>query len=181
MRYEQRINNQTHIIETCILVDGDRHLRIHRVQLAAGATGISAFEGAAPLGFPPGGEIRAGRSANPMRSEASHANRVVTIQGWQGYSRAGFPSAWKNNDTLNSVYGKYVLPHLLVNALEPDHLLISTATTSMANLLENDDDDLPNVQWQNDDRITISWRRFHHRRSGKACHLVKVRHQPIRH
>jgi len=160
MRYEQAINNRAHIIETAILVDGDRHLRIHRVHLAPVSTGISAIEGAAPLGFPPGGTISARRSANPMRSEASHANRIVSITGHEGYSRAGYPSAWKHNDTLNSVYGKYVLPHLAVNEVQPVHILVSTVTIGVQQEIPGEGEDAPRISWNDDGSLVISWRRF---------------------
>jgi len=160
MRYEQAVNNRTHTIETVIVVDGDYHLRLHRIHLAPGSTGVSAIEGAAPLGFPPGGLITSSQSGDPIRSQASHAGRVVSIQGHEGYDRAGYPSAWKNNETLNSVYGKYVLPHLLVDHIHPEHTLVSTVELTMQPVSPVPADQAPPIAWNDDDSVTVSWRRF---------------------
>jgi hypothetical protein len=157
MRYAQEIGGASHKIETAIVIRGESHVRVHRIDLAEGAGPISAVEGSAPLGFPGGGIVESGRSRDQLRSWASHGDRLVAIRAIRGYDRAGFPAAWGGNDGTNSVYGKHLLPHLIVDRIEPGMILACIATSGMASDPRPEADDPIEFDWADDGEINVQW------------------------
>jgi hypothetical protein len=129
-RFSQTVSNAEHHIESVLVPRGTRHLRIHRIELAEGSVGVSAVEGAAPLGYAPGDDIQSGRTETlswALARERS-GSRYVSIRAIQGYSSVDKPTAWKGRFDLNSVYGRYVLPQLRVDAVESGAVLVSLVT-----------------------------------------------------
>ena len=160
MRYVESINGRTHWIETAIVVRGDSHLRIHRVELADGCDGISAVEGSAPLGYPPGGVIDSGRTPDGTTSWARHTNRLVSIRSISGYSHAEFPVSWGGQDGINSVYGKHVLPHLVVDEVRSGAVLVCLVTTTQVEFEGSGSIDQVTVDWGKTDEILVKWGEF---------------------
>lgn len=160
MLYPQSIGGLTHMIETAIVVDGDCHLRMHRITLAEGAAGISAVEGSAPLGFPGGSVIASGRSQDRMASWASHDQRTVAIEAIQGYARSRFPRAWGGNDGINSVYGKHVLPLLEVDSVTSGALLVCVVTSGIGPFVNSAPELAPELTWDESGDIEVRWGEF---------------------
>jgi len=164
MSYTQTLHGLEHSIETTIVVNGHQHLRIHRVHLAEGAPEISAIEGAAALGYPPGDLPRVGSGENPHRSWAGvnerYGSRYVSIQSISGHSHAEPPAAWRGADHLNSVYGRYVLPALRTERVTNGHILVSLVT--IGDLADRDTEgergrEVPTINWNTDDTIVVTW------------------------
>jgi hypothetical protein len=155
--YEEVLGGFSHQIETAIVIRGDTHLRIHRVQVAEGSPSVSAIEGAAPLGFPPGGVIESGHSTEPVESWARSGERLSCIRAISGYSRAGFPVAWRGQDGINSVYGKHVLPHLVVEKVVSGLVLVSLVTSTISRDTAGGQDVVPEFRWDDTGEIRIDW------------------------
>jgi hypothetical protein len=157
MRYLEVVGAASHTIETAIMIRGESHLRIHRVWLADGVETVAAVEGSAPLGFAEGGLIESGRSLDRPCSWASHAGRFVSIRALRGHHRAGFPVAWGGNDGINSVYGKHVLPHLIVDRIVPGAMLACIVTTRLTTGESGAEREPVDIEWQADESIRIQW------------------------
>jgi hypothetical protein len=161
-RYAEDVRNLSHTIETAILVRGNRHLRVHRIRLAEGAGDLSAIEGAAPFGYPPGDVIQLGAGEHPHRSWAGvqerFISRYVAIEAIAGYDAAEHPAAWRGAHDLNSVYGRYVLPALRVDRVPNEHVLTSLVTIGdVADRDATGESEVPHVTWNADDSIQIDW------------------------
>jgi len=132
MRYRQTLAGFTHEIETVIVIDGVRHFRVHRIQLADGAPPVGAVEGAFPLGYSPGAIPATGISDNPATSRAEVAGQGVEIAAISGYSSPVLPAAWQGDSSLNSVSGRYVLPLLNIERVRPVHEAACIVTIAAA-------------------------------------------------
>lgn len=153
-RYEQVLGERRHRIETVIVTHGDSHLRAHRVELADGSPSVRAVEGGFALGYHAGAIPTSSATANPMRSTASANGLTGTISGIAGYDRARLPDAWKGDASLNSVYDRYILPVLEVDAVRDSHALICVVTLGSAaeNAIVS-----PDVHWLDDGTLTVQW------------------------
>jgi hypothetical protein len=161
-RYAEVVRGNEHVIETAILVRGNRHLRIHRVTLASGTGGISAIEGAAAFGYAPGDIIQLGTTNEKQRSWAAvrerFRTRYVAIEAIAGYSAAKLPATWRGANDLNSVYGRYVLPALSVDLVSSGQVLICLVTIGdEADREHGQESEVPQVDWNDDDTIAINW------------------------
>lgn len=125
MRYEQRVGGGAHAIDTTIVTRGERHLRAHRVAPdPAGARPVGAVEGPAPLGYPSGAlpAIAGDGSRWALAAAEGRAVAIVPLRGYDGLRPA---VDWRGRDDLNSVYGHFVMPLLVVEALAgPVHDLL---------------------------------------------------------
>lgn len=159
-RYVERVRGREHQIETAILTQGRRHIRVHRVDLADGGERVSAVEGASAFGYAPGEIIQTGTTDTPLRSwafvrERFHS-RYVAIEGIDGYSVAELPAAWRGIPDLNSVYGRYVLPFLRVDAVA-DGMVLTSVVTIGSDADRGAENNELRVSWRNDDQIEIEW------------------------
>jgi hypothetical protein len=127
MRYRQRVGGGTHTIDTAIVVRGELHLRAHRVTLDPAAGVVTAVEGPAPLGYPPGAapDIRGDEAAGWEYAAAD--GRATAIVRLRGYDSQRPAAAWRGRPDLNSVYPEHVLPLLLVMQLDQTHELVCLA------------------------------------------------------
>lgn len=153
-RYEQTLGEHTHRIETVIVTHGDTHLRAHRVELAHGAPPVHAVEGGFPLGYHPGAVPTVSSATESLRSSAAESLLTSSITGLVGYDRAGLPGAWMGDQTLNSVYGRYVLPLLEVEQVTDGHELVCVVFLGVA---DPDVSPRPAVRWLDDDTVTVRW------------------------
>lgn len=153
-RYEQVLGEYRHRIETVIVTHGGTHVRAHRVELADGHPPIAAVEGGFPLGYHPGAIPNISVTANPMRSTATANGGTSTISGVAGYDRARRPAAWKGDASLNSVYGRYILPVLEVDLVRDGQELICAVTLGSAG---EDEFLLPEVRWLDDGTLLVQW------------------------
>ncbi len=125
MRYQQQVAGGIHTIDTTIVTRGEMHLRAHRVTLdPATNVPIRAVEGPAPLGYVSGDQPAMEGDAAAGWESAAAGGRTVAIMRLKGYDTQRRATAWQGRDTLNSVFGHYVLPLLAVDQLQPSHDLI---------------------------------------------------------
>jgi len=120
IRYEQTLNGVTHVIETVIVIQGEDHIRAHRVHLnPASQSPLSALEGSAPLGYIQGQHpaIQSG----PNWQALSVEGRSSAILNLEGYDRA---SVWNGASSINSVYPYALVPVLTLHSVQPDHQLL---------------------------------------------------------
>jgi hypothetical protein len=135
MRYQQQVAGGMHMIDTTIIVQGELHLRAHRVLLdPAALTPIAAVEGAAPLGYASGDLPTIEGDTEAGWERASAEGRGVAILRLRGYDGQRRAAAWQERDDLNSVYGHCVLPLLTVSHLAPAHELICLVYIGRANV-----------------------------------------------
>jgi hypothetical protein len=153
-RYEQTLGEYTHLIETVIVTHGDNHLRAHRIHLASGAPPTRAVEGGFPLGYHPGAIPAVAVTTDPLCSTATEGAISNTITGLMGYDRARLPAPWKGDQTLNSVYGRYVLPLLEVDELRNGHELVCVVTLGSPGA---ESSARPVVRWRDDGTVTVQW------------------------
>jgi len=153
-RYEQVLGNYRHLIETVIVTHGDSHLRAHRVALADGSPPIAAVEGGFPIGYHPGTIPNRSVKINPMVSAATGNGLASIITGIAGYDHARLPDAWKGDASLNSVYSRYILPVLKVDAVRDDHELMCVVTLGPVG---QDVIISPDVGWGDDGTLTVQW------------------------
>ena len=154
MRYRQTLAGFAHEIETVIVLDGSRHLRAHRIILAAGAPPVSAVEGAFPVGYPPGAIPIVSTTAAPLSSSAEVAGQHVAIVAVDGYSGAERPATWRGDGSLNSVSGRYVLPLLNIEQVQPVHeagCLISIGDA------RDGQRELTGCDWSDDGAVRVTW------------------------
>lgn len=152
--YEQTLGEHTHRIETVIVFHGESHLRAHRIHLASGAPPVQAVEGGFPLGYHPGAIPTVSATTDSVHSSASEGWLTSSITGISGYDRARLPAPWNGDPTLNSVYGRYVLPLLEVDRITDGHEL-----TSIVCLGSSGQEDAPSpiVRWLDDGTVAIEW------------------------
>ncbi|HWQ11245.1 MAG TPA: DUF2264 domain-containing protein [Roseiflexaceae bacterium] len=158
MRYRQRVGGGTHTIDTTIVVRGELHLRAHRVTLDPAAGMVTAVEGPAPLGYPPGAapDIRGDEAAG--WEYAAVDGRAVAIVRLRGYDGQRPAAAWGGRPDLNSVYPEHVLPLLAVSRLQPQHELVCLAYTGRP----LDDPgalaaQVSHVAWDADGTLRVTW------------------------
>ena len=153
MRWQQAINGLFHTIETIIVVNGEQHVRAHRLafdpQLDAP---LDLIEGSAPLGYSLGDmpEIFGG---NVWRA-TTVAGRMTGIFNVRGYAQA---KIWQEAPGINSVYPYYVLPVLTATGLEEGQTLLCLvhnghSLKDTAPLLTEIDG-----QWLDDDSFELVW------------------------
>ncbi len=132
MRYALTLGRAIHWVDTTVLVFGVVHIRAHRITLdPAFASGITACEGAAALGYPPGIIPQLGLDAASLSAagwvqagqERSRAGRKVAIRAIHGYDRVTLQDQWLGRADLNSEYAHMLMPLLHVAALQPQHTL----------------------------------------------------------
>jgi hypothetical protein len=153
-RYEQTLGEYTHLIETVIVTHGDGHLRAHRIHLASGVPPTRAVEGGFPLGYHPGAIPAVAVTTDPLCSTATEGVISSAITGLAGYARACLPAPWKDDPTLNSVYGRYVLPLLEVEKLTDGHELVCVVTLGSPGA---ESPARPVVRWLEDGTVTVLW------------------------
>ncbi|NED97876.1 DUF2264 domain-containing protein [Phytoactinopolyspora alkaliphila] len=159
-QYRQTLGGDDHELETVVLVLGNSHLRVHRIRPAGDERALDAVEGAAPLAYAPGEQIECGVDCGGTRSWAlvreRSRSRFVAIQAIRGYSRAKQPRAWRHGHHINSVYGRNVIPRLVVDRVDPSQVYVSLVT------IGTEDDRRPaaesvQVDWRSDDIVEIDW------------------------
>lgn len=153
-RYEQVLGDYRHRVETVIVTHGDSHLRAHRVELADGSPPTSAVEGGFPLGYHPGAIPNRSVAVSPLRSTATANGLASSITGIAGYDRARLPDAWRGDASLNSVYGRYILPVLEVDTVRDGHELICVVSLGSTG---EDEVLVPDVRWLDDGTLTVQW------------------------
>ncbi len=155
-RFEQRLGEHTHLIESVIVVRGECHLRVHRIHLADGAPPTRAVEGGFPLGYHPGAIPDVSSASGGTRASASDGALTSSISGVAGYDRAPLPAPWKGDQSLNSVYGRYVLPLLEVDVVKDGHQLACVVALGAA---DQSAVPMPSVEWLADGEIRVQWER----------------------
>lgn len=153
-RYEQTLGDHIHRIETVIVTHGDTHLRAHRVELADGAPPVHAVEGGFPLGYHPGAVPTVSTTSESLRSSATEGPLTSSITGIEGYDRARLPGPWMGDQTLNSVYGRYVLPLLEIDQVTDRHEL---ACLVFLGPLGEEAPVTPMVRWLEDGTVSVRW------------------------
>ena len=153
IRWQQLLNQHTHIIDTVIVIRGEQHIRAHRITLDP-ATNIllSAIEGSAPLGYIQG-EVPIVESGSHWLA-ASISNRTAAIAGLYGYERA---TLWEGAPGINSVYPFYVQPALTLDTAQDGHELLSLVHNGHSlpdnTLLTTEID----ATWQDDGSFQLAW------------------------
>ena len=157
-RYVQNLGEAEHVIETAIVPFGNRHIRIHKIELADGSACMSAVEGAGALGYAPGDDIQSGHSEDPPTSWAlareRSGSRFIEIRGLNGYSSADRPASWAGRNDLNCVFGRYVLPLLRIDQVVSGQVLVCEVTIGT----DRDRDAVRKsfeVAWKADDTIEL--------------------------
>ncbi len=153
-RHEQTLGDHSHLIETVIVTHGDTHLRAHRVELAAGAPPVQAVEGGFPLGFHPGAIPIVSASTTSLCSSATEGQLTSSITGIEGYDRPRLPNPWMGDQTLNSVFGRYVLPLLEIDQVTDRHEL---ACVVFLGALDEEAPSTPVVRWLEDGTVSVHW------------------------
>ena len=154
LRYRQTLGEFAHTIETVIVLDGSRHLRVHRIHLAAEAPPVSAIEGAFPLGYPPGAIPTVGVTASPLASSAEVGGLRTGIEAVEGYSAAEIPATWRGDGSLNSVSGRYVLPLLSIERVRPVHEAACLVSLGAA---RDGQRDISGWEWNDDGAVRVTW------------------------
>lgn len=157
MRYRQAVGGFEHDIETVIVINGERHLRVHRIRLAEGSSSVSAVEGAFPLGYPPGAQPVVSRRDGPLTSSAELAGHGVSITAIEGYSAAELPGPWLGDPSLNSVHGRYVLPLLRIDRVERVHFANCVVSIGVEDSDRVDNSDAA-VAWDDEGVVRVIWR-----------------------
>lgn len=110
-RWEQDLNGKIHTIDTVIIIEGEHHIRAHRIRLSPEQTSpIGLIEGCSPLGYS-AGEVPTIRQYNDA-CVAGLYTRMTGIHNIHGYEKA---TLWQGSPNINSVYPYYVLPVLTLD------------------------------------------------------------------
>lgn len=158
MRYRQTLAGFDHDIETVIVIDGERHLRAHRIHLAEGAPPVSAVEGAFALNHSAGAQPTVTVSQDPPSSTAELAGRSVSITAINGYTSAQLPAPWLGDSSLNSVSGRYVIPLLNIDRIGPVHDAISLVSIgSGQSVTDREEGGLPTCVWGSSGNVRVTW------------------------
>ncbi len=120
IRWEQTLDDYTHLIDTVIVVRGEQHVRAHHITLdPRSSRTIGAVEGSAPLGYIQG-EVPTISRGDHWRA-AAVGDRVVAIRAMRGYNGAAM---WHGTPGINSVYPFYAVPTLTMDQVWPEHDLL---------------------------------------------------------
>lgn len=159
--WKQPYSGKERRIDTTIMVRGDWHLRVHRIEplVDVDDAPIPTFEGAAALGYSLGDVPRLLRSDEPKVSAAAASGRCVAIQGWD-HRQPVQPQAWRGAESVNSVHGQNVIPALIGDVC-PGELVIASVYIGRDLGDQAGSEDLdrvsPSVTMTADDVLEVSW------------------------
>lgn len=146
------------VIDTTIVVRGDWHLRVHRIEPEGDADHalLSTFEGAAAVGYSAGETPRVYRSDDPPSSCGAASGRCVAIVGWDG-RRSLRPATWRGAEAVNAVYGLNVIP-ALSGDMVPGELAVAEVYIGRENADVTGNRAEPIVRSGADQNLSITWR-----------------------
>ena len=152
-KWQQRMNGIAHDIETVIMVQGEQHLRTHRITLnPKGPEILTATEGASPLGYIQGQvpQFFYGES-HQVAAVADHACAIRAIKGYDGVT------VWQADPSINSVYPFYVVPALTIDAVQKKHELVCLVHDGLIGDVEAFKSAEVDVNWAADGTVDVTW------------------------
>jgi len=119
--WEQVVNGSSHIIDTVIILLGEKHIRAHRIHVSPNlTTSLKLVEGCSPLGYH-AGEVPYIEQDDKSCMTSLIFSRATAIYNIYGYDDA---TLWQGSSGINSVYPYYVLPVLTVSDITDGHTLM---------------------------------------------------------
>jgi len=95
---------------------------------------------------------------DPLASRETLAERSVSITVIEGYTSAELPAPWLDDSSLNSVFGRDVIPLLRIEAVRPVHDAISLVSIGSSEAGdERQGGGLPACDWGDSGDVHMTW------------------------